>query len=590
MRPIDKVMSAQSVVAAGLSGIGVKVVYDAKDAPYADLENKVMHLRPIPDDLKPQDLEDLRGDCDHETAHFKYTNIKAVKKIKCPLVKVITNVIEDGRIEYLLSEEYFGCSQNLLNSGQRAIANIIKNDDGSEEYRRRRALAGLTLITFGNPIDKVLDILGEDLGVLYKDIEDIIPTLHGLSSTFEVVTKAREIKNRWKKWANDHRKPKPKPKAKPKAKSKANRKRKQSTKSKPSNANTSHETKQETKVEAAEEPTNDEVSSLASSLEDCAIADVRKTVVKNKDFTTNRYYIPYTSEDVTRVIDTTGVRWRDVEKFITDVRDTVPVLRRKTYMEFKGVGRKLVRHKKKGKIDGRSLHKVALGSDRVFKRREPAIVVNAFVSLLVDCSASMLNLTGTKKNILIAAQCAAAMSQTLDLIDVDHECLGFTTKRYYDINIDSRHKGAGGSFDRVRPLIHLVVKSVKESYRKARDRFVAMGNMSYASQNVDGEALLWASQRVLSQTKEGAKPIIVVFSDGEPASSPEFKRTLSGHLLKTVKRVERSGVSVIGVGIGTDHVKRYFSNYVSLKDVSGMAESFFVVLRKVLKETSVFRR
>ena len=49
----DLLQSAQAVVSAGLLGEGVKVVFDA-EIPHADLTNRVMHLRPLPDEVSEE--------------------------------------------------------------------------------------------------------------------------------------------------------------------------------------------------------------------------------------------------------------------------------------------------------------------------------------------------------------------------------------------------------------------------------------------------------------------------------------------------------------------------------------------------------
>jgi len=622
VRPKQYIESAQGVTASSLAGMDVHVVYDAKDAPYADLKNRVMHLRPTPDELSSIDLEDLRGDCDHESGHFKHTDITALEDIKCPFLKLLINVVEDGRIEKLITDEYYGCGENLANSGGRAIDRIRESRDSSEESKRRRALAGVTLLTFGHERSKVLRMVGEDVDELFDEIDDIIPTLKGLPTTYEVVTKSKELKERWSHWAkSDTKSPKKKsadckkvrtnsekdtpkkgkkgkkPSASPeKPEGEKDKSSSEGDAGKPDESEISEDkdlsstSEDKAPSESESDPTKKEFRKLAKLLKDSAIADVRKSIVSDKKFTSRDFYLADTDQDVVRVIDSNSVRWRDREEFLHSVKATVPVLRRKTLMEFQGVGRKVVRHKKKGKIDGRSLFKVAFGSNRVFKNRTPAIVVNAFVSLLVDCSSSMYVRTGAYKNIYLAAQCAAAMSQTLDLINVDHECLGFTTRDYFSGDIYSKHKSMGGAYDRVRPLLHLVVKQVREGYNQSRDRFVALGKMNYADQNVDGEGLLWAAHRVLSQAAVGAKPIIIMFSDGVPASTPETCSVLDSHLKRSVERVEKAGVSVIGVGMGTDHVKNYFANYVVVSKIEDMAEQFFVLLRKVLRETSIFYR
>jgi len=104
-------------------------------------------------------------------------------------------------------------------------------------------------------------------------------------------------------------------------------------------------------------------------------------------------------------------------------------------------------------------------------------------------------------------------------------------------------------------------------------------------ENIDGESLLWAAQRSLSRGDSLARKVIVVFSDGMPQSYPERDETLSNHLLDVVSRVEEAGILVIGVGIESDHVKEFYSNYLICRDLSVFAEVFFAAYRRLLLQT-----
>jgi hypothetical protein len=211
----DLFMSAQEAVAAGLADEGVTVVFDAT-VPCADLENRIMHLRPLPEEMNPIDLEDCRGDADHETAHFKYTDIKVLKEALqdakgCPFLKLLINVIDDGRIERLMTKAYFGCGENLANSGDRALEKMREQDDGSEDGRKRRAMAALTLLVFGHDRKRAIRMVGEDVDGLLDGLNDIMDGMSTMTTTEQVVSKALEVKERWKEWAQDLTPPPPSP-------------------------------------------------------------------------------------------------------------------------------------------------------------------------------------------------------------------------------------------------------------------------------------------------------------------------------------------------------------------------------------------
>ena len=624
----DMFMSSQEAVAAGLAGEDVTVLFDAKGAPCADLKNRIMHLRPLPEEMSPIDLEDCRGDADHETGHFRFTSLSALESSRrCNFLKLLINIVEDGRIERLVSARWYGCAENLANSGSRALERMHENSDGSESDRRRRTMAGLTLLAFGHSRSKVLRMVGEDTDELFKEIDDLLPGVESLPTTHDVVSLCEKIRERWIHWA-DKEPPPPaeggkgekseeedgggdespggdssgkKKEGKKGSKKKITKVVEKKAGDEPDDApGAEGEGEKEDKPEKEKaksgkakskskskkkKPTKAEIKDLVKSLEDCALADIRKDMIREKVFSSRKTYTACTEQDVIKAIETDHVRWATEDAFYSLVKKTVPVLRRKTLMEFRGIGKKVTRGQRKGRLDDRNVFKVALGSDRVFQRTLPVSEVNASVQLLIDCSGSMQ----FSNRLKVAAACAAAMSQTLDGIGVDHEALAFTSRRFYDSKRANKAMKTG-RYQRTCPLKHLIVKSSKSTFRQSRKNFAALSNYQDTMENVDGEAVMWAANRMMQSAKDGAKPVLIVFSDGSPASSFESFKVLNSHLKRSVERIESAGISVIGVGIQTACVEEFYKNNVVVHNLSDMAGEFFTILRKVLKETSTIRR
>jgi cobaltochelatase CobT len=186
-----------------------------------------------------------------------------------------------------------------------------------------------------------------------------------------------------------------------------------------------------------------------------------------------------------------------------------------------------------------------------------------------------------RTRLFVAAQAAAAVSSALDDLQVPNEVLAFTTSR--------RTPARTAGFDRVRALRHLIIKPYNKPFRSCRDKFIALAFFEHCSENIDGEAILWAAKRMLSKPKCGDRPVLMVFSDGEPASTPESNAVLAAHLKRSIARVEASGIEVFGIGTGSDAVSGFYTNSVAVYDVSNLLSTFYDLLKKVLQERQSIR-
>jgi cobaltochelatase CobT len=88
-------------------------------------------------------------------------------------------------------------------------------------------------------------------------------------------------------------------------------------------------------------------------------------------------------------------------------------------------------------------------------------------------------------------------------------------------------------------------------------------------ENIDGEALLWAHNRLIARPEE--RRILMVISDGAPVDDSTLSVNsgsyLERHLRQVIEWVERkSPVELVAIGIGHD-VTRYYSRAVTIMDV-----------------------
>jgi cobaltochelatase CobT len=187
------------------------------------------------------------------------------------------------------------------------------------------------------------------------------------------------------------------------------------------------------------------------------------------------------------------------------------------------------------------------------------------VTLLIDNSGSMRG-----RPISIAAISADILARTLERCGVKVEILGFTTRAWK--GGQSREKwlseGRPPQPGRLNDLRHIVYKQADEPWRRARRSLGLMMREGLLKENIDGEALLWAHNRLIGRPEE--RRILMVISDGAPVDDSTLSVNsgtyLERHLRQVIGWIEaRSPVELIAIGIGHD-VTRYYQRAVTIMD------------------------
>jgi cobaltochelatase CobT len=187
------------------------------------------------------------------------------------------------------------------------------------------------------------------------------------------------------------------------------------------------------------------------------------------------------------------------------------------------------------------------------------------VTLLIDNSGSMRG-----RPISIAAICADILARTLERCAVKTEILGFTTRAWK--GGQAREKwladGRPAKPGRLNDLRHIVYKQADAPWRRARKNLGLMMREGLLKENIDGEALLWAHDRLLARRED--RRILMVISDGAPVDDSTLSvntgNYLERHLRQVIKHIEgRSPVELIAIGIGHD-VTRYYAKAVTIMD------------------------
>jgi cobaltochelatase CobT len=218
-----------------------------------------------------------------------------------------------------------------------------------------------------------------------------------------------------------------------------------------------------------------------------------------------------------------------------------------------------------------------------FKQEEDMPFKDTVVTLLLDNSGSMRG-----RPIMVAALCADILARTLERCGVKVELLGFTTRAWKGglAKEDWLKAGRPPQPGRLNDLRHVVYKSADAPWRRSRRNLGLMMREGLLKENIDGEALLWAHERLLGRTEQ--RRILMVISDGAPVDDSTLSANpgnyLERHLRAVIHWIEtRSSVELIAIGIGHD-VTRYYRRAVTITDAEQLGGVMIEKLAELFDE------
>jgi cobaltochelatase CobT len=224
-----------------------------------------------------------------------------------------------------------------------------------------------------------------------------------------------------------------------------------------------------------------------------------------------------------------------------------------------------------------------------FKMEQEASFRDTVVTLLLDNSGSMRG-----RPITVAATCADILARTLERCGVKVEILGFTTRQWK--GGQSRElwlsSGKPANPGRLNDLRHIIYKSADEPWRRARRNLGLMMREGLLKENIDGEALIWAHNRLLARSEQ--RRILMVISDGAPVDDSTLSvnsgNYLERHLREVIADIEgRSPVELIAIGIGHD-VTRYYQRAVTIVDAEELGGAMTEKLAELFDDKPVDTR
>ena len=205
-----------------------------------------------------------------------------------------------------------------------------------------------------------------------------------------------------------------------------------------------------------------------------------------------------------------------------------------------------------------------------FKMERDTQFRDTVVTLLIDNSGSMRG-----RPITVAATCADILARTLERCGVKVEILGFTTKAWKGGQARESWLAGGKpqTPGRLNDLRHIIYKSADAPWRRARSNLGLMMREGLLKENIDGEALIWAHNRLLARREQ--RRILMMISDGAPVDDSTLSvnpgNYLERHLRAVIEQIEtRSPVELLAIGIGHD-VTRYYRRAVTIVDADELA-------------------
>ena len=216
-----------------------------------------------------------------------------------------------------------------------------------------------------------------------------------------------------------------------------------------------------------------------------------------------------------------------------------------------------------------------------YKKEKDVEFKDTVVSLLIDNSGSMRG-----RPITVAALCSDILAKTLERCLIKTEILGFTTKAWKGGMAREKwiKKGKKSNPGRLNDLRHIIYKSADAPWRRSKKNLGLLLKEGILKENIDGEALKWAYNRL--KVRNEKRKILIIISDGAPVDDSTLSVNSGNYLEKNLREIikkteDKSEIELIAIGIGHD-VSRYYSKAVTIMDVDQLGEVLLKELSDIL--------
>jgi len=220
-----------------------------------------------------------------------------------------------------------------------------------------------------------------------------------------------------------------------------------------------------------------------------------------------------------------------------------------------------------GVLDSARLAQVVIDpmNPLAYKQEQAMQFRDTVVTMLIDSSGSMRG-----RSITIAAMCADILGRTLERCSVKVEILGFTTRAWRGGQSREQwiEQGKPANPGRLNDVRHIIYKSADDPWQRSKRNLGLMMREELLKENIDGEALIWAHNRMVERYEE--RKILMVISDGLPVDNSTLlvnsSNYLEQHLKYAIEIIEgHSPVELVAIGIGHD-VTHHYSRAVTITD------------------------
>lgn len=226
----------------------------------------------------------------------------------------------------------------------------------------------------------------------------------------------------------------------------------------------------------------------------------------------------------------------------------------------------------RGKLQRSLVHRVLLKDSsiqsKIFKRHVKSQVDDCAITILVDASGSM---SGTK---YLHASCAMMiLSETIaNVLHIPCELLAFTDGTGFK---GGRGRNAQDMF---------IIRAFNENLLGVPELTARMATVSqFMGANGDGEAIVWALDRLLKQKQK--RKLLIVLSDGQPVT--DINGNIRAYTKEVVQKIQNTpNLTCVGIGIMSDAVKDYYKHHRVIQDAKDIEHTLLEVLREAILENS----
>ncbi len=227
-----------------------------------------------------------------------------------------------------------------------------------------------------------------------------------------------------------------------------------------------------------------------------------------------------------------------------------------------------------GKLDSRRLASAYNGMSNVFKMRDDRAEMDTALTMLIDLSGSM-----RREKARTAEVCAIAMSEAIDRTGIAYEVLGFNNVSSWNPKLPQPKWSSSAEYSRTSPLDMYIFKAFEERLVDCKKSMATISSLANGD-NSDGEALGYAYDRL--KKRQERRRVMIVMSDGYPASAGWGGMGLNEHLRRMVQTIAKDGTDIIGIGILSSSVKRFYDKYVVVNSLDDLASGGMDMLSKAL--------